>query len=327
MLDSYSQWEQSESGGRDSFCASLWTEANSSCQSHSDAGTLRSQEAELSSGHAHREAVEGTVATNGIHEPVFALDMENGYGSPPDRAAARETRLGAQRHSPRPADLLDTEDKDCSKLGNSHVPKVVPLKPQRSKKSLNKENKGVSSPQTQTGEDGPWEAGSRAEDPGRQAEKQQLRDAAAFQENIVSSSKVPTAPPRSLPLKTQWSRDRPSSLDSSLAHYRTSGQEPAKRKQAVKPSASSQPVCASLERQTLHELQAMWCQPCFEPSKLNQSSNQTESHPPPLIWLCVRKQKFTFLSIASLAQRAVCFPLFPLQRLTSAWPFQSNSGL
>uniref|UniRef100_A0A8C4NZV5 Si:dkey-178k16.1 n=1 Tax=Dicentrarchus labrax TaxID=13489 RepID=A0A8C4NZV5_DICLA len=204
--------------------------------------------------------------------------------------------------------------KDCNKTGNSHseVTKIVPLKPQRSKKSLNKENKGVVNSQTQsqsdrcafaaTGDvqmtkskDGSCEAGSRVDNTVLQSAtdvvkentgptkyhgeaamsyqqqsplhqqikkelfgQQELRDSRGttgqsqwarggvlhedhfqnnsdFKENLLSSSKYPTAPPRTLPLKTQWSRDRQSNMDNSHIHYRTPGQETAKRKQAETP--------------------------------------------------------------------------------------------
>lgn len=204
--------------------------------------------------------------------------------------------------------------KDYNKTGNSHseVTKIVPLKPQRSKKSLNKENKGVVNPQTQsqsdrgafgaTGDvqmikskDGFCETGRRVDDYTVQQsatdvvkentaatkyhsesvtlyqqqtqlhqqiknelfEQQELRDCrdltgqsqwtrggmlhedhfqnnSEFKENLLSGSKFPTAPPRTLPLKTQWSRDRQSNMDNSHIHYRTPTQETAKRKQAVK---------------------------------------------------------------------------------------------
>ncbi|XP_035511724.1 band 4.1-like protein 1 [Morone saxatilis] len=204
--------------------------------------------------------------------------------------------------------------KDCNKTGNSHseVTKIVPLKPQRSKKSLNKENKGVVNSPTQsqsdrcafavTGDvemtkskDGSCEAESRVDNTVLQSAtdvveentgptkyhgeaamsyqqqsllhqqikkelfgQQELRDSRGttgqsqwarggalhedhfqnnsdFKENLLSSSKYPTAPPRTLPLKTQWSRDRQSSMDNSHIHYRTPGQETAKRKQAGTP--------------------------------------------------------------------------------------------
>lgn len=194
-------------------------------------------------------------------------------------------------------------DKDCNKTGSSHseVTRIVPLKPQRSKKSLSKENKGVVNPQTQsqsdrgvfsaTGDvqmtkskDGSCETGRRVDGNAvlqsstdvvkentsaskyrsdaamsyqqikseifGQQELTDYRDTTGqsqwtrgdmrhedhFHESLYSSSKIPTAPPRTLPLKTQWSRDRQSNMDSSHIHHRTSSQETTKRKQAVKPS-------------------------------------------------------------------------------------------
>ncbi|CAJ1085451.1 band 4.1-like protein 1 isoform X1 [Xyrichtys novacula] len=195
--------------------------------------------------------------------------------------------------------------KDFSKTQNSHseVTKIVPLKPQRSKKSLNKENKGVN-PQTQSGvfgvqtgdvqmtesKDRSCEVGRRADDytvlqsatdvvkentgaakywgeatvsyPQQTVLHQQIKkellgqqeltysrgtvgnsqwmdhfqNSSDFKENLPSGSKFPTAPPRSLPLKTQWSRDRQGNMDNSHIHYRTTSQETAnKRKQAETP--------------------------------------------------------------------------------------------
>ncbi|KAG8002758.1 Band 4.1-like protein 1, partial [Nibea albiflora] len=196
-------------------------------------------------------------------------------------------------------DPSHTGAKDCNKTGSSHseVTKIVPLKPQRSKKSLSKENKAIVNPQSQfdkgilgaTGdaqmtksEDGSYEAGRRVDDntalqsatgaTGYHSEgamsyqqqthsqhikelfgQQELRDCRGttgqsqwtrgamhedhFQnsESLFSSSKLPTAPPRTLPLKTQWSRDRQSNMDNSHIHYRTPSQETAKRKQAREP--------------------------------------------------------------------------------------------
>ncbi|XP_065817096.1 band 4.1-like protein 1 isoform X2 [Labrus bergylta] len=199
--------------------------------------------------------------------------------------------------------------KDCHKTENSHseVTKIVPLKPQRSKKSLNKENKGVPNPQTQSWSDrgvfaatgdvqmteskgGSCEAGRRVDDytvlqaptdvvkenagaAKYQSEaavshpqqsllhqqikkellrQQEIRDSRGttghsqwtdhfqnnsdFKENLASGSKFPTAPPRSLPLKTHWTRDRQSNVDSSHIHYRTASQETANKwKQAETP--------------------------------------------------------------------------------------------
>ncbi|XP_042265746.1 band 4.1-like protein 1 isoform X2 [Thunnus maccoyii] len=202
-------------------------------------------------------------------------------------------------------------EKDCNKTGNSHseVTRIVPLKPQRSKKSLNKENKGVVNPQTQSQSDrGIFGAAGDVQmtkskdeycETGRRVDgnaamqsatdvvkentkyhseaamsyqqqnqlhqqiksesfgQQELRDfrdttgqsqwtrgdmrhednfqnSTEFKENLASS-KFPTAPPRTLPLKTQWSRDRQSNMDSSHIHYRTPSQETTKRKQAETP--------------------------------------------------------------------------------------------
>ncbi|XP_034551667.1 band 4.1-like protein 1 isoform X1 [Notolabrus celidotus] len=205
-------------------------------------------------------------------------------------------------------DLSPIGTKDCNKTQNLHseVTKIVPLKPQRSKKSLSKETKGVN-PQTQswsdsavfgaTGDaqmteskDRSYEAGRRVDDytvlqsatdvvkentgaakyqteaavshPQQILLHQQIKEEllgqqeisysrgtmghsqwmdhfqnnSDFKENISSGSKFPTAPPRSLPLKTQWSRDRQSNMDNSHIHYRTASQETAnKRKQAETP--------------------------------------------------------------------------------------------
>ncbi|XP_058498048.1 band 4.1-like protein 1 isoform X8 [Solea solea] len=206
--------------------------------------------------------------------------------------------------------------KDCNKTVNSHseVTKIVPLKPQRSKKSLNKENKGVN-PQTQSlcdrgifgaagdvhmtkSKDGSCEAERKLDDDDAplqsatdvvkentaaatypseftmshqqqthlhlliknglcgQQEVRDSRDAAGnyqwtrgagvlredhflnnseVKEHLLSSSKFPTAPPRTLPLRTQWSREGQSKMDNSHIHYRMPSQETAKRKQAETP--------------------------------------------------------------------------------------------
>ncbi|XP_031700920.1 band 4.1-like protein 1 isoform X4 [Anarrhichthys ocellatus] len=204
-----------------------------------------------------------------------------------------------------------TVAQDCNKTANSHseVTKIVPLKPQRSKKSLNKENTGVVNTQSwsdrgvfgATGDvqmtkskDGSPEAGRKVDDtavlqqsavdvvkentgaskyhseaamsyqqqtvlhqqiknelfgqpelrdcrgtPGQslrtRGHEDHFQNNSEFKENFLSSSKFPTAPPRTLPLKMQWSRDRQSNVDSSHIHYRAPGQETAKWKQADTP--------------------------------------------------------------------------------------------
>lgn len=294
--------------------------------------------------------MDDTVATNGHHDYVLARNVvqENGYASPPDKQRSamisrdmRHCQYEHNTHRERPKTLETVDsfpkgirgrtesdgrhcdtwkikdpspvgDKDCNKAGNSHseVTKIVPLKPQRSKKSLNKENKSVVYPQTKSQfdrsvfaaagdvqmtklKDGSCEAGKRVDDNTVPAtdvvkentgatkyhsegamssqqqtllhqqikkelcERQELRDcrgttgqsqwtrgsvlhedhfqnSSEFKESVLSSSKFPTAPPRTLPLKTQWSRDRhESNMDNSHIHYRTPSQETAKRKQAV----------------------------------------------------------------------------------------------
>nr|XP_020476146.1 uncharacterized protein LOC109971903 isoform X4 [Monopterus albus] len=200
-------------------------------------------------------------------------------------------------------------DKDCNKIGKSQseVAKLVPLKPRRSKKSL---NKVAVNPQTQSQsdrgmlgvaedvqmtklKDGCCAAGRRVDDKnvlqsamddvnentavtkcqsetvvshqqqthlhqqiknelfGQQELREctdttgqsqwkrgvlhddNLQDNSEFKENLLSGYKFPVAPPQSLPLKTQWSRDKQNNLDNSHIHYRTPSQETAKRKHAV----------------------------------------------------------------------------------------------
>ncbi|XP_059189711.1 band 4.1-like protein 1 isoform X1 [Centropristis striata] len=290
-----------------------------------------------------------TVATNGHYgHSVLARIQENGYGSQHDKQESAminrdlrhcqyehsihrerpknfEAPMGADsfpkgnggriendaRHCEKIKEPSPVGAQDCNKTSNSHseVTKIVPLKPQRSKKSLNKENTGVVNPQTRsdrgvfgvTGDtqmtkskDGSCEAGRRVDasaalqfatdvvkentgttknhsEPAMSYQQQslphhqirselfgqqELRDCrgtagqslwtrgghedhfqnnSEFKESLLSGSKFPTAPPRTLPLKTQWSRDRQSNVESSHIHYRTPGQETAKRKQADTP--------------------------------------------------------------------------------------------
>ncbi|XP_047187093.1 band 4.1-like protein 1 isoform X2 [Scophthalmus maximus] len=238
-----------------------------------------------------------------LETPVAVESLPKGRGGGTERDERDRETWTVNAPSP-------TGANDCNKTGNSHpeVTKLVPLKPQRSKKSLNKENKGDVRPQTQSqpdrgvvvaagdvqmtkSKDGSCEAERRLDDntpPQSAADvvkeksaaarydreatmshqhqtplyqqmknelfgQQELRDCRDtmgtnqwtrgggvlhedhFQENLFSSAKFPTAPPRTLPLKTQWSRDRQSNTDSSHIHYRTPSQETAKRKQAETP--------------------------------------------------------------------------------------------
>lgn len=251
--------------------------------------------------------------------------QENGYGPSPDKTAKFDKDRGHYQyeHGPHPerpktfdaplavdsipkggrtrteSDMKQSETrktKDAEphepKTGNSHseVTKIVPLKPQRSKKSLNKENTDMN-PQNQSqpdggtadvhmtkSKDGRCKAGRRADDNaappsarenkglpkhqskdaalqqvGREpAGQQELRDSrgqsdeeparysSELKENLPCGTRAPTAPPRTLPLRTQWSRDRQGNVDTSHIHHRPSpGQDASKRKQAVKKKKKS----------------------------------------------------------------------------------------
>lgn len=152
----------------------------------------------------------------------------------------------------RQSEALKTKDAE-SKLGNSHseVTKIVPLKPQRSKKSLNRESSdisgrkesqadsGWSDADTTESKDGSGEASrpqQQQQEAGREPiGRQELRrsDGAPeerdweLREGQAGGSKAPAAPPRTLPLRTHWSRD------TSHVHHLPPGQDPSKRKQAV----------------------------------------------------------------------------------------------
>nr|XP_057940177.1 band 4.1-like protein 1 isoform X2 [Doryrhamphus excisus] len=207
----------------------------------------------------------------------------------------------------RPEDLT----KECSKTVNSEVAKVIPLKPQRSKKYTNKDNKGGVNPQNQSewsifgdaamirSKDECSETTGRVEEndrlqsstgevpeestskkyqsgagPPHQQDFIQLRNVTSptagggkqennfdFKEGLPSGSTFPTVPPRTLPLKKQWSRDRHSNTDCSHIHFRTN-QDTTKRKQAVK-FLRPRP---SWESKTLHELDRNVMQILFLPS-------------------------------------------------------------
>ncbi|XP_061910336.1 uncharacterized protein LOC133654208 [Entelurus aequoreus] len=214
---------------------------------------------------------------------------------------------------------LSAEDflKDCSKTVNSEFSKVIPLKPQRSKKSLNKDNKGGANPQNQSewcivgdtsmtqSKDESCETTRRGEEnnglqspkgevhedsattkyqsspgPPNQQDFRQLRDATSptlkggeqqeyFKESPISRSTFPTVPPRTLPLKKQWSRDRHGNTDCTLIHFRTY-QDTTKRKQAVK---HPQPPVHHGKVKHCMSLIAMSCKSCFCHFKVNQKSH------------------------------------------------------
>lgn len=345
-------------------------------------GTSPKQETDFKkTGQTDVNPMDEMVATNGHHDSVLGGNVfhENGYGSPPDKQRSatisrdlRHRQYEPHRERPKafetPAavdslpqgndartesdamhcekieDQSPTGVRDYSKTGSSHseVAKIVPLKPQRSKKSLNKENKGAH-PQTQsqcergvfaaTGDvhmtqskDGSCESGRRGDDNTvaqsatevvkenagaaryreeaatsyqQQALHQQIKKEPAagqshwtrggmvhddhfqnseFKESLLSGSRFPTAPPRTLPLKTQWSRDRQSNLDNSHIHHRMPGQETAKRKQAVKPSAPPPNLFVHHRKVKKHCMSFRRCRSCFSPSKkipLSQKNPQT----------------------------------------------------
>lgn len=153
------------------------------------------------------------------------------------------------------------ELKSDNKTGNSpfEVTKIVPLKPQRSKKSLNKDvspaqswcDRGVPDGNATQSSDGSAQAERRVDadvvqQPFRGAAGQSqsqkggenLQNSSDFKDVLFCCSKVPTAPPRSLPLKTHWSRDHHGNMDNSHIHHQPAGQETSKRKRAVKPRLS-----------------------------------------------------------------------------------------
>ncbi|XP_026188540.1 band 4.1-like protein 1 [Mastacembelus armatus] len=349
-LDTYSKMEKSKASsmGRNTFAVTPWTEVNMNyCQTPWDPsrpGLSIKQETGL----RDMTPIDNTLATNGHLVPVLSRSaiQENGYGSPAveQRSAMnnRDVRDCQNQHDFETTVALDsllkgndariesgmrhcetckikdpssTRAKDCYKSRNSHseVTKIVPLKPQRSKKSLNKENKGVVASPTHSqpdrgafgvaedaqmikSKDRSCEIGRRVDDNMvlqsttdvvmentevikhhsksaksyqqqshlhqeiqnellGQNELRECRDPTGqrqctrggvlkenhfhnnleFKENLPFSSKFATAPPQTLPLKTQWSRDKQSNTDNSHIHHRTPTQETAKKKQAETP--------------------------------------------------------------------------------------------
>ncbi|XP_047439220.1 band 4.1-like protein 1 isoform X2 [Mugil cephalus] len=292
-LDNYSKMEKTKTSPmpRDALAVTARTKAN--CQmpwesSRTRLGASPKQESDISMIPAH-----DAVATNGHHDCV----LENGYGSPPVKQTGESWRYQYERRD-RPKNFEAPEDsfpkdnrarfetgarhmeawklkdkspmgeKDCNKIGTSHseVTKIVPLKPQRSKKSLNKDNKDAVNPLTQSQSDkgvagnAPMTKSSGEPTLLHQQQlhqqiknelfaQQELRDTTGqghwirggfqhedhFQNVPEFTSKFPTAPPRTLPLKTQWSCDRQSNVDNSHIHHKTPSQETAKRKQAETP--------------------------------------------------------------------------------------------
>ncbi|XP_028265589.1 band 4.1-like protein 1 [Parambassis ranga] len=336
IRDTYSKVEKSKASsmGRDTFKVPSWTEANvNDSQTPWDSSRTRfgtSPKQDFTAAGGRDMDGMGANGHNGSISVSNAV-QENGYNSPPDKWTCKRNKDARQHQHEHPGNFENPVDsfskgneatvesgvrhaeawkikdpspvleKDCNKTGNSHseVTKIVPLKPQRSKKSLNKENRDVVNPQTQSRpEGGVAGAAEDAQMPksscesGRRPDgntvlqsvtdivkentaatryhsefamlyqqqtqfqqvkneffaQQELRDATgqdqwtrggSLQEDTFLhsefSSRFPTAPPRTLPLKTHWSRERQSNMDNSHIHYRTASQETAKRKQAETP--------------------------------------------------------------------------------------------
>ncbi|XP_055366156.1 band 4.1-like protein 1 isoform X3 [Betta splendens] len=306
-LETYSKAERSKS--ENAFTVT-------DCQTPWDA--LRTRPGPCQEQETDVDSVSDSSATNGHLEPLLVGNdiQENGYGSLSDKpgAAVRNCPFGRIRRggpkifdSAAPVDngAADESDvtrycetwkmknpspaRDRDRTGNSalhsEVTRVVPLKPQRSKKSLNKENKGAATPPAQSqaerrvcgadahtikSEDGICAATdvgfahrSEAAAPNRHQQgrsellgqhrgcrdppgpAQRPRGASPHEdpphsrsegrESFPPGARFPAAPPRSLALKTQWTRDRQGNVDSSHIHYRTPPPETAKRKHAETP--------------------------------------------------------------------------------------------
>lgn len=264
-----------------------------------------------------------------IHSWTFEASLFT--DSLPQGSGSKSASNNRDVESWRTNEQFPQELKNDNKTGTSQseVTKIVPLKPQRSKKSLNKDaspaqswsERGVPDGNASQSPDGSAQAERRVDadgvqqpfrGPAAQSQNQRggenLHNSSDFKDVLFCCSKVPTAPPRSLPLKMHWSRERHGNMDHSHIHHQPASQE-TKRKRAVKPRLSimgkanhCQKHCMSFGR---HHLKA------------------DRTHTPELMRLRTRKQKFPFLRIASLAQRAFCFPPFlsaALDILLGHWP-------
>lgn len=185
--------------------------------------------------------------------PLFVDSLPQGSGT---ETASGERDFGIWKtNKPFP---LEMENDNKTGNSQSEVTKIVPLKPQRSKKSLNKDvspaqswsDRGVPQVNVIQLKDGSSQAERADQDAAQQhfrgpaGQSQSQRGGESFQSSsdfkdvLFCCSKVPTAPPRSLPLKTHWSLDRHGNMDNSHIHHRLAGQETSKRKRAVKPRLS-----------------------------------------------------------------------------------------
>lgn len=199
----------------------------------------------------HRQREEN-IHSRTFDAPLFVDSLPQGSGTETARTN-RDFEIW-KTNKPFP---LEPENDNKTVNSQSEVTKIVPLKPQRSKKSLNKDvsraqiwsDRGVPEVNVTQLKDGSSQAGREDQD----CEEQHFRGPAGqspsqrggetfygsdFKDVLFCCSKVPTAPPRSLPLKTHWSLDRHANMDNSHIHHRSAGQETSKRKRAVKPRLS-----------------------------------------------------------------------------------------
>ncbi|XP_028309057.1 band 4.1-like protein 1 [Gouania willdenowi] len=337
-LDTQVEKSKTASLCRDSYPVTSWAEKNiGDFQTSQDSlrsrfGTSPKQESEsLPTGLGDFNPMSYTVAANGHHENHMTNNgiQENGYGSTFNKQSKKFQNDPSKRpqnfEPPLAVDssvkLNHTGPEDGTRhwkiiessptggmesnmpgISHSEGTKVVPLKPQRSKKTFNKEKKNIASSQTlnlpdsfscvsgdehmTTSNDRSCEAKLvhtalhpvtkvgkedatavkqhseaqtcyqqqmqlqnqiRNETSGKEDHRED-RDQMGqshlvrgiplednFQNVSEFSIKPPAAPPRSLPLKTQWSRDRQNNMDSSHIRHGTANQETAKRKQADTP--------------------------------------------------------------------------------------------
>ncbi|XP_034065119.1 band 4.1-like protein 1 isoform X2 [Gymnodraco acuticeps] len=282
-------------GHQDSLLASNTIQENGYGSPHDKQGSAMSNR---DIRHCQYECNTHGEGTNNV-ETVLAVDsLPKGNGGRIESDARHWETWKIKDSSP-----VGAQECNIGRNSNSEVTKVVPLKPQRSKK--NKENiasqswsdrgvfGGTGDVQMTKSKDESFDAGRRVDDNSElqsaanvimentgatkhhcEAEmsfqqqslplpqiknelfgQQELRDCRRttgqsvytrghedhfqnnleFKENLLFSSKFPTAPPLTLPLKSQWSRDRHSNMDSSHIHFRMPSQDTFKWKQADTP--------------------------------------------------------------------------------------------
>lgn len=187
--------------------------------------------------------------------PLFTDSLPQGSGT---KSASNNRDYETWKTNKRFPQELKNDNK--TENSQTEVTKIAPLKPQRSKKSLNKDvspaqswyDRGVPDGNASHSSDGSAQAEGRVDaDVGQQPRRapaegqsqsqrggENFHNSSDFKDVLFCCSKAPTAPPRSLPLKTHWSRDRHGNMDNSHIHHQPAGQETSKRKRAVKPRLS-----------------------------------------------------------------------------------------